>query len=355
MVVARAVGESDTPSVLAVVIDCNPLEWATRADEELPALLEQLLIFANAFWMLSSANRLVLIGAHPAAARQLWPETPERAAEPAPPHRLRRALARGVDELLALDTFDLPSDGRALLAPALSLATLRIQRARRDQPMLQPRVLVVHASADEPSEHLRLVDLAFANQKLDVRERKMALPFLLPMAAFARPARLESSSLLREAAALPEPPFCDGCLPPPGPGASPSPSFPLLPLLPSPTQILSDSVLLHPRPPSLALQQLSHLTGGLHLHADTQATAALGVYLVAAVLPDQFTRRCARTRPHSCLPPGFFTPFRCLRPPGASSCNVHADVRRASSSHPRLLPGVCARSRCLRHPECQLK
>eukprot|EP00962_Isochrysis_galbana_P041885 scaffold15478_cov117-Isochrysis_galbana.AAC.4 len=187
---ARAVGESDTPSVLAVVLDCNPLEWATRTDEDLPALLEQFLIFANAFWMLSSANRLLVIGAHPAAARQLWPETPERAAEPAPPHRLRHALARGVDELLALDATSPPTDGRPLLAPALSLATLRIQRARREQPLLQPRVLVLHASADEPSEHLRLVDLAFANQKLEVRAGSARDPL---MDGLPRPTpRLES-------------------------------------------------------------------------------------------------------------------------------------------------------------------
>lgn len=231
----RSVGSSDTPSVLAVVIDVNPVEWAARSDEELPRLLEHLLTFANAFWMLSSANQLLVVGAHPVGARVLWPQEGRSAAGAAPPHLLRRALAHGIDELLALDP--LPARGqaessRSLLSPALSLATLRIHRVRREQPLVQPRVLLVHASAEDPSEHLRLVDLGFANQKLDV---------------------------------------------------------------------LIDTILLEPQPPSLTLQQLSHLTGGIHLHATASDRAALSVYLISAVLPDQYSRRFLQPPPQGKL------------------------------------------------------
>jgi len=229
--VARTVGSTATPSVLAIVLDCNPVEWARRADEDLPALLEQLLMFANAYWMLSSANRLIVIGAHPGTAWLIWPEAPEHAAEPAPPHRLRHALARGVEALLDLDPpSESPGAGASprgpQLAAALSLATLRIARARREQPLLQPRILVLHASADEPSEHLRIVDLAFGNAKFDV---------------------------------------------------------------------VADVVLLQPQRDSLALQQLSHLTGGLYLSADARSRARL-VFFILIILHMYRSSRCSSSR-----------------------------------------------------------
>eukprot|EP00967_Tisochrysis_lutea_P059670 scaffold76047_cov26-Tisochrysis_lutea.AAC.1 len=194
----RSVGSSDTPSVLAVVIDVNPVEWAARSDEELPRLLEHLLTFANAFWMLSSANQLLVVGAHPVGARVLWPQEGRSAAGAAPPHLLRRALAHGIDELLALDP--LPARGqaessRSLLSPALSLATLRIHRVRREQPLVQPRVLLVHASAEDPSEHLRLVDLGFANQKLDVRKAPSAWPKLPDLCSTSKYEHLQSGQV----------------------------------------------------------------------------------------------------------------------------------------------------------------
>jgi len=162
----RAVGSSASPSVLAVVVDCSPVEWAARPADELPHLLEQLMMLCSAYWSLASSNRLLVVGAHPAAARLLWPERRELAAEVAPPHRLRAALARGVRGLVALDPL---SDAAApALAAALSLAICRLERVRREEPLAQPRVLLLSASAECPSASLRLTNAAFAAKKLEV-------------------------------------------------------------------------------------------------------------------------------------------------------------------------------------------
>ena len=58
-------------SLLAVVIDADPAAWAARASQtqdgmRFPDVLDDLLIFINAFLLLSGQNRLVAIASHPA-------------------------------------------------------------------------------------------------------------------------------------------------------------------------------------------------------------------------------------------------------------------------------------------------
>jgi len=199
----RAVGSSASPSVLAVVVDCSPVEWAVRPADELPHLLEQLMMLCSAYWSLASSNRLLVVGAHPAAARLLWPERRELAAEVAPPHRLRAALARGVRGLVALDPL---SDAAApALAAALSLALCRLERVRREEPLAQPRVLLLSASAECPSASLRLTNAAFAAKKLEALGRLFSHRHAAPAPRTRRCAGLTPRACWRLAPTAPPP------------------------------------------------------------------------------------------------------------------------------------------------------
>ena len=154
----------DAPSALAVVFDCNPDGWRNSA--ALIRTVDQVLFFVNAFRILHVDNRLVVFGTHPTEVRPLWPSAAEELpAAPVEPQAVRRALVHGVEDLLAKDPGDAAG---SLLGGALARALPRLAAAKRATPRLQLRLLVVHASADVPHQHLPGMNCAFAAKKLGV-------------------------------------------------------------------------------------------------------------------------------------------------------------------------------------------
>ena len=89
----------DDRSVLAVIVDCSP-SW--EEPEALGAVLEQMLVFLNAYQLLSATNQLTVLASNATAVEVLWPP-PEAAADVvvamSDPHGLRAAVARGVAQL----------------------------------------------------------------------------------------------------------------------------------------------------------------------------------------------------------------------------------------------------------------
>jgi transcription initiation factor TFIIH subunit 3 len=154
---SRSLGESDAPSVLAVLLECAP-------HETLAPLLEHALVFMNAFTLLSASNVLLVVGMHAGGSRILWPAGDGAAAAAA--DALRTAVIRGARELTAPP----PGAGAAhsQLAASLALALCRVQRCRRTDSRLQPRVLVIKTSEDDPAQHLQVMNSAFAAKKLGV-------------------------------------------------------------------------------------------------------------------------------------------------------------------------------------------
>jgi transcription initiation factor TFIIH subunit 3 len=55
-----------------------------------------------------------------------------------------------------------------LLSAALGIGLCRLQRTQRLRPKSEPRFLVLHASPDAPSQHLAIMNCAFAAQKLGI-------------------------------------------------------------------------------------------------------------------------------------------------------------------------------------------
>ena len=136
---------AEAPSFLAVLVDCSSTAWAHRP-EALERLVEQLLFFVNAYNILAAGNQLLVIGFHPTEVCTVWPEpiygAAEAAATPAEPPKLRASLLATMQRLLSLPlTYVQPSGSR--LSAALALSLCRMQRARRSDPKLQLRALVL--------------------------------------------------------------------------------------------------------------------------------------------------------------------------------------------------------------------
>ncbi len=218
--------------MLAVLVDCGP-SW--EEPEALGTVIEQMLIFLNAYQLLSASNQLTVLASNPTAVEVLWPP-PDAGADvvvaQSDAHGLRTAVARGVYRLASSpDLSDQTSDDDApLLSAALTTALCRLHRAMRAHPRVQPRMLVLHATADSAAQHLATMNALFAAQKLGV---------------------------------------------------------------------LIDAVLLRTHSHSMLLQQAAHLTGGLYLHArsGTPAQRALVQYLITSCLPDRYARQLLSTPP----------------------------------------------------------
>ena len=235
----RKRGMSDTSStVLGVVIDCGD-GWANGRRDELQSLIEQLLIFLNAYH---------LTGEQPAACACLSIRTrssacgqhecgPRCSGETMQPTRLARVGRQRTTQPRSASTGGTGS-GRErsgggagvappLLSAAFATALCRLERARRLRIKVEPRLLLIHASPDSPSQHLASMNCVFAAQKLG---------------------------------------------------------------------ILIDTVSLARGDDSMVLQQAAHLTGGLHLRPDEPTLRGLSQYLITHCLPSRQARQflCCR-------------------------------------------------------------
>ena len=204
--------------LLVLVLDLNPLEWGKRGafppstsapdahstpsksdDATSPPapfglVFAQVLVFLNAFLLLSKQNRLAVIAAHPNTAAFLYPtplpppsstDDPDASdsqasfppsAPPLPlsgnesnadPSTLPRLLHSAVRSLLHLHS-TIPPSSPPLLAGALSLALCHINRVKRGLPKLRSRILLLSASPDSSSSYVPFMNCIFSAHKLSL-------------------------------------------------------------------------------------------------------------------------------------------------------------------------------------------
>ena len=217
--------------MLTVVLDCS-LSWARGGPEDLTQAIEQLLLFLNAFSLLSASNQLLLLASNDEAVEVLWPPASlghDAVAAPSDARALRAAVAAGVQRLVTSRSSAASDDGGAAapqLAAALAAALCRMHRVCRALPKVQPRMLLFHATeAEEPSQHLAAMNCVFAAQKMGV---------------------------------------------------------------------IIDALLLGATTDSTLLQHAAHQTGGLYLRPDAATQRAIAQYLITCCLPDRYARQFLR-------------------------------------------------------------
>ena len=238
--------DGDTGCTLACIIDCNPASWAGCADGAAEQIVEHLLVFSNAFYLVHPSNQLLVYGIHPDEVSCMWPApggaTGEPAATLADQQKLRPTLLSSMERLLALT----PTTGATRLAGAMSLALCRLQRAHRADPKQELRVLVVSVSPDAPAQHLAIMNCAFtgtAATELEPKDGQCTTTVRTHCAHQPLQPCLPPSLLLTRASA------CDRTAAKLG--------------------VMVDAIV-HNAADSLLLQQAAHLTSGFYLRLDEQ-------------------------------------------------------------------------------------
>ena len=176
-------GTEDDTSALAVVLDVGP-SWARHGTSMLETAVEQLMIFLNSYSLFAASNQLTVLAANTCVVEVVWPALGEGGSDdvifsPCDPHSLRAAMVKCVTSLAKRDELEVrrlqstkreeettEEDEAPMLPAALSIALCRLHRAARIHPRLQPRVLILHASPDAPSQHLAVMNCIFGAQKL---------------------------------------------------------------------------------------------------------------------------------------------------------------------------------------------
>jgi transcription initiation factor TFIIH subunit 3 len=182
---ARERAEGDA-SLLVLLLETHPRLYdapAPSAGEPgcalalgLRGVCEAVLVFVNAFLLLSPANRLIVYALHADGVRLLY-ESPElRGAEagakgPAAGAAPTAALLSALSALPSPDS--IPPDSLCRTAPlsaGLSRALLHIQRCARGpgSGALSPRILCLSGGADTPGQYVPVMNTIFSAQSCGV-------------------------------------------------------------------------------------------------------------------------------------------------------------------------------------------
>lgn len=218
--------------LLVLVLDLNPVEWGKRGTQQaeheqqhkndtttvasasaaLPpfsTIFSQILIFLNAFMLLSKQNKLSVIAAHPRTAEYLYPNsftdnTTQISSSRTTSERKRKEDAENNDDDEVMLVNDQQQTARSsssssvsvivkkevqrlikrhqsavvknseveengsMFAPAVSLGLCYINRLKRVFPKLRSRLLVISASEDNTYEYVTMMNAIFSAHKLQV-------------------------------------------------------------------------------------------------------------------------------------------------------------------------------------------
>ncbi|KAJ2724175.1 RNA polymerase II transcription factor B subunit 4 [Coemansia sp. Benny D115] len=171
--------ESD-PSLLVVVLDINARAWS-QSPLSLDSVLQQIVIFINAYLALKPENKLVVLASNKRECRCLYPADranvrPEQGIQVYEQFRLvDGSILAGVKDMLdgAWTTVVDPNQGveeeQSLISRALSKGLCHIHRATESSfTKIWPRILVLSAAEDSPREYIALMNSIFAAQKMSV-------------------------------------------------------------------------------------------------------------------------------------------------------------------------------------------
>ncbi|KAJ1642536.1 RNA polymerase II transcription factor B subunit 4, partial [Dispira simplex] len=185
---------SESPSLLAVILDINPLPWS-NAQLPFENALKQTLIFLNAYLALKHDNQLVVLATTPRGCYFLYPPVTDKTGQETAsttedgPNGISLATIsiaqdgnlyqrfKLVDEEILTrvrvilqrekEMMQSPLTNTVMMTGALSRALCYINRYSRGDTLsqTQARILALSVSADSSSQYIQIMNCIFACQK----------------------------------------------------------------------------------------------------------------------------------------------------------------------------------------------
>ena len=178
-----ASGEDDLPSALIIILDMSPGGWERSVQAGGPSAVdavESLLTFVRSFFLLNGGNSVIVIATHPRGSEYLY-QSPVHAGPSAQvagalemdsfDQSLHAAIVALAQRLKAepADAAGGGGDGAPHLSAALAMAACASHRMGSDVVRRTlPRVLVLSATTDLPSQYIPVMNCIFSFQKAEV-------------------------------------------------------------------------------------------------------------------------------------------------------------------------------------------
>lgn len=193
----NAVGTEESPSLLTVILDTNPVSWDSITDKlTLKSALESLSIGINAHLALNNSNRIAVLASHSDGTRFLYPrhedphqrqqasESQSRSATPenqsSNDSKTKYVTSQMYRQFKVVDeTFiskvhelveaEIPSKPpRNHLSSSLSMALAYINKSLTLNPEYKARILIVNITQDEHLKYIPIMNAIFAAQKMKI-------------------------------------------------------------------------------------------------------------------------------------------------------------------------------------------
>lgn len=167
------------PSLLCVIIDCNPKFWGKRkaskgkSDASFAEVLSTLLVFLNSHLVIDRRNTLAVLAANAGQSRFLYPSRIDgsKSSGITPAERFASVSSQVVNSLRKMPSVEsTDEDMNASLGGALSMALCYINRIKKDKSRakLNSRILVISVSEDVSWQYVGILNCVFCAQKLGV-------------------------------------------------------------------------------------------------------------------------------------------------------------------------------------------
>lgn len=177
--------------LLVLVVDTNPTSWTSKDDVKnepigfhFQSIVQQLLIFINAYLLLHRANQIVVIASHHDTSDFLYPSAVDPANDPEDdPHDAAmerkfsaQALIQKLNHLFQTGSSSLSSShGSEATTTAMSAALSRAlcyihqcKRRNRLQNKDRSRIFVLQQSRDASSQYIPIMNCIFSAQKNNI-------------------------------------------------------------------------------------------------------------------------------------------------------------------------------------------
>lgn len=166
---------TDCNSVLVVILDCDVAFWSTRKKEieSTPELIsyeeivEQIMLFMNAYLMLHARNRLAFIANHPTSSKFLFPRSSGGDLQ----GNFLENISSLINDLKEIGKIEVTNRTTSQFSAALSMALCYINKAKKGitvNDQIDYRVLVIQGAEDTASQYIPMMNCIFTAQKIGV-------------------------------------------------------------------------------------------------------------------------------------------------------------------------------------------
>lgn len=183
--------ENEHPSMLVLIVDCNPRSWSLKGELlkpssdnksiinsnsniiQLDEMIRSIIFFTSSYCLLHRYNQLVIIANHPNGPRILYPRRNDNSNDNSNNdtfipvmHILPTIITEGIlSSCRDIESLIADNIKKSALSQCLSLSLCIISKQLKKISKLQPRILICQATKDDSTTYNAVMNSIFSAQR----------------------------------------------------------------------------------------------------------------------------------------------------------------------------------------------